>query len=97
MSPDLRLLVVWLAAYLAAGAFYVLRGLADAGMAAGKDELCGLGLIALCWLPIAVCNLLNLSRTCRATTALVRFGAEAMPPLALVLAIVTAVRTLSTT
>lgn len=89
--------MVRLAAYLAAGAFYVLRGLTDTSAAAGKDELGGLGLVALCWPPIALGNLLNLSRTCRGTTALARFGAEAAPPLALVLAIVLATHTLPAT
>ena len=87
MSPDPRPLMVWLAAYLAAGAFYVLRGLADSGAATGKDELCGLGFVALCWLPITVGNSISLSRTCTGYAVLACFKTEAAAPLALVLAI----------
>lgn len=87
MSPDPRLMMVWLAAYVAAGVFYVLRGLGDAWPSVVKGELSGLSLVAVCWLPITLGNLINLHRTRALPIVLARFGLEAVPPTALFLAI----------
>ena len=93
MSPDPRLLMVWLTAYLAAGTFYVLRGLGDAWASTARGELGGLGLVALCWLPITLGNLATLQRTRTLPAVITRFTAETAPPLALLLAIVVAAST----
>ena len=90
MSLDLRLMLVWLAAYLAAGAFYVLRGLGDAWNSTARGELGGLSLVALCWLPITFGNLMSLHRTHAMPQLIVCFGVETVPPLALLLVIVAA-------
>lgn len=73
MSPDSRPMLVWLAAYVAAGTFYVLRGLDDARASIGRGELAGLGFVALCWLPITFGNLVLLHRTRPLPAVLARF------------------------
>lgn len=84
----LHLLLIWLTAYLAAGTFYVLRGLGEASTAPERDEWTGLVLIALCWLPISLGNLVSVHRTCPLGAVLARFVAETVPPLVLLLAVV---------
>lgn len=85
MSVDLRLIFVSAASYLAAGTFYVLRGLARTSTARNFNYWDGLSVVALLWLPIVVENLL-LSYRQHATESVLRgFLLEAAPPLALFL------------
>ncbi|OAH22452.1 hypothetical protein LPC10_00995 [Methylorubrum sp. B1-46] len=64
MPPVLHPLLIWLTAYLAAKTFYVLRGLGKAWTSPERGEWTGLILVALCWLPISLGNLVSLHRTC---------------------------------
>ncbi|KMO12790.1 hypothetical protein QR78_26450 [Methylobacterium indicum] len=81
-------ITIWLAAYVAAGTFYVLRGLGAEGARSRQGEWSGLALVALCWLPITVGNLVTLHRTRSIPAVLARFSVETVPPLVLLLAIV---------
>ncbi|MBM0202952.1 hypothetical protein JNW90_07465 [Micromonospora sp. STR1s_5] len=80
-------------AYLGAGAFFVLRGLAQARVR--PRELGGLALVALCWLPIAVGNLVSLHRAHAVPEMWLQFTTEMAPPLAMVAALVSAAGLLS--
>lgn len=88
MTLDLHLLSIWAAAYLAAGSFYVLRGLGQSGGLVTKGDFVGLGLIAFCWLPITVTNLTALSRLEPVRSTWSQIWSEAGPPLTLLVAIV---------
>jgi hypothetical protein len=88
MMPDLNQLFVWSAAYMASGVFFVLRPQDEARRPVCGAELGGLGFVALCWLPIALGNLVNLLQTNPPPAVLLRFQAEAGPPLVLLLTIV---------
>ena len=90
MSPVWHSILIGLAAYLAAGAFFVLRGLGDNGKSAFGFSLTGLVAVAICWMPITVCNLVAAHRTEPSSVLLTRFGIETMPPLVLFIAILIA-------
>jgi hypothetical protein len=73
---------------LAAGAFFVLRGLGEARRPVCKAELGGLGFVALCWLPISLGNLVKFLQISPPPAVLLRFRVETGPPLALLLSVV---------
>ena len=95
MSLDLHLLAIWLVAYLAAGLFYVLRGLDAGQIPAAWGELSILCFVALFWLPITLGNLVKLHRTRALAFVFVHFCTETAPPLALLLSIVLATESLA--
>ena len=86
MSPDPRPMMVWLAAYLAAGVLYVLRGLGDAWPSVVRGEFSWFSLVAVCRLSITLGSFVSLHRTRSLPVVLARLGLEAVPPTALFLA-----------
>lgn len=78
-----------LAAYLAAGAFFVLRDLELGGI--DQWQLMGLAAIVVLWLPITLVNVLAFLRTEGLGAAGTRFMIESAPPLLLWIAIIMAV------
>jgi hypothetical protein len=85
MSPDLRLMLVSVAAYVAAGIFYVLRGLSQTRSPKNHNYWDGLSVVALFWFPIVIGNLLLSYRKHSGNAMLRQFLAEAAPPLGLFL------------
>jgi hypothetical protein len=83
MSPDLRLMSVSVAAYVAAGIFYVLRGLSRTRSPKNQDHWDGLSVVVLFWFLIVVGNLLLSYRKHTVDATLRQFLAEAAPPLGL--------------
>lgn len=77
-----------LAAYLAAGTFFVLRDLKLGTI--DPWELMGLAAIVLLWLPITLVNVIALLRTEGLGSASNKFAIETAPPLLLCIALVMA-------
>lgn len=77
-----------LAAYLAAGVFFVLRDLKLGSI--NPWELIGLAAIVLVWLAITLVNVISLLRTEGLGSAGKRFATETTPPLLLCIALVMA-------